>query len=120
MKNFYKILIALFVFISFIYPFRDFKVLDIDFDAYLPRSDVEAQGSVQYENMINSQIKSVLEEKGVRSAVVSSGVRLDYESNEIIVDSVQVAVGDEYDIKRVEKIIFDSMGINAKVIHIGD
>ena len=41
-------------------------------------------------------------------------------NNEITVDDVQISIPDEYDADNVKNYIFDNLGINARVINIGD
>ncbi len=118
MGNFYKIIISLFIFISFLYPLRDFQFRDIDFSQVLLESDVKENSEKSAQTMINNQVKNTLKKNSIEGANVKSRVKID-DDNLITIESVEVAVADEYDLDLVENIIFDSLSINAKVIHIG-
>ena len=120
MNRFYKILISVFIFISFLYPFKDFH--GFDFNSYERRSNAyfEEQGSDGYENALCAQIKALLESNGVTGALVSAKAKVNYKTNEIEIEDVQIAVSDEYDVTAVQKMVYEGLGIQARVIHIGD
>ena len=120
MKRFYKILISVFIFISFLYPLKDFH--NFHFEKYAKDSDayLQEQGNEGYENALNVQIKSLLENRGIIGALVSCKAEVDYRSNEIEIKEVRIAVSDEYDLTEVQKIVYEELGIKAEVIHIGD
>ena len=116
MKGFYKILISLFVFTSFIYPFKDFSIKALE----LPKMSVNTEsGNAVYENTVDKQLMKLLRDNGVSGSSVSSDVSVDYKSGEITVLSVRVTVPDEYDTETVRKVIADNTGINAEVVHSG-
>jgi hypothetical protein len=117
LSGFYKIIISLFIFISFLYPFTQFDIKGIDLSEYSFEYEMNNNSNSVYENMINEQVKAVLIENDVNGADVTSEVKID--NDEIMVNSVLVAVSDDYDIAYVEKLLFDNLSINAKVIHIG-
>ncbi len=118
MKGFYKILISFFVFISFIYPLKnaDFSGFDID-KSIISESENNAS---PYAEMINTEVKNTLKNKGISGVSVSSDVGVDYAAGEVDIKSVTVFVSDGYDKNNVRKIIFDSLGINAEVKGIGE
>lgn len=118
MKSFYKILISLFVFVSFLYPFSDFKGFEkeLDFDSYKISSNQKYFGA--YELMLESEIKSRLSENGVDCLDVECSV-VSVTDGEIEVKEVTVFVKSESDIKRAEDVVFESFGIKARVINSG-
>lgn len=109
---FYKSVIALFIFISFINPFTNFKLNNIDFDI-----DNMDNSSSLVVNMVDNQVKNVL----VNHSVIGANVKSDVERNgdEIVINSIDVFIPDDYDEKDVHDIIFDELSINARVIHNG-
>lgn len=117
MGNFYKIIISLFIFISFLYPMKDFEFKDISYSQIFSETDLRESSEKSAQIMINNQVKKTLQLNGIEGANVKCSVRID--DNIITVKSVEVAVADEYDLSFVEEIIFDSLSINARVIHIG-
>lgn len=119
MKDFYKIIISLFIFISFLYPFKSLDAADFDFSSADSISSINDGAQSSYEESINTQVKSVLTENGINGADVSSRVSFDMQSGEITVESVQIAISDEYNANEVENLVFEKIGINAKVIYVG-
>lgn len=119
MKMFYKIMISLFVFVSFLYPFQNVSLSDINFDNIKATQESEAN-SAAYEDMVNKQITEALEKNGVKSTSVSSKISVDYMSGEVIIEKVRVAISDEYDKNRVKEIVFSEIGINAEVASLGE
>ncbi len=119
MKSFYKLLISLFVFISFLYPFKDFKGFSFE-NPFINNSVIEEQSESPYEAMLNKQITEALSEKGINGAVVESRVSVDYSTDEITVEEVTVAVNKEYDLTETENIIYNAFGIKARVVYSGN
>ena len=120
MKSFYKMLIALFVFVSFLYPFRHFKMQDFPSADKLSTSFSVSEEGNSYELLINRKVTDVLTEKGFVGASVSSRADYDVQRGEITLHSVRVAVPDEYDTAEVQALLLEALGIHAEVIHIGD
>lgn len=118
MKKFYRIIISIFVFVSFLYPFKSFDVDSVYFSNSVDLSAEQNNMNKSYEQMICNKIKSVLEKNNIIGSVINAKVSVD--DNEIFVDDVQVAVSDEYDTDMVRQMIFDEVGINARVIHNGE
>jgi len=120
MKSFYKMLIALFVFVSFLYPFRHFRMPDFPSAEKISPSFSASEEGSSYELLINRQVTDVLTEKGIVGSSVSSSAHYDAQSGEITLHSVRVAVPDEYDTAEVQALLLEALGIHAEVIHIGD
>lgn len=112
MGRFYKMIISLFIFLSFLYPFSQSK---INFD--LPEIETVNTYSINDE-MIESQIKTCLTENSIIGANVNCRSRINSD-NEIVVEKVVVSVSDDYDMATVQKLIFENLSINAEVVHIG-
>ena len=119
MKRFYKIMISIFVFISFIYPFKDFNSSDLRIESGDAIFEINDVSDKSYENVINRRIKDFLKEKGI-SANVDSKVSFDIENNQIEIKEVTIYIADEYSKEQVNKLVFDEMGINSKVVNIGE
>lgn len=118
MKKFYKVIISVFIFISFLYPFSGLDFADIRaFDAE-PLGSEELLINEPYENMIKNRISLELDSNGITGSDIDTKVEL--KDNEINIKSVQIAVSGEYDKEKVKSIIFDSLGINARVIYNGE
>lgn len=118
MQGFYKMVISLFIFMSFLYPFKSFDFKDFKISSSFNIEDVEDNNSKAVENMISTQIKTVLKKHNVNNASIN--VSVDYNGGEINVKDVTVAISDKYEIENVKTIIFDELGINAEVHYIGN
>lgn len=119
MKGFYNIIISVFVFISFLYPVKDYKKSDFKLNTDSSFSVVDDNRTSVYENAVSSQIKELLDNYGISGTLVST--RLSFKTeNEISIDDVQISIPDEYSKKAVEKIVFDELGISVRVLYIGE
>lgn len=117
MGKFYKVIISVFIFISFLYPLSDFDFSDFDLDF-----DFEQEYENVAENAAKTQIElsvnHMLEENDIRNCNVSADVM--QSGDEIYINRVSVAVTDAYSPEEVEEIIFKKLGIVADVKHIGE
>lgn len=116
MQSFYKIIISAFIFLSFLYPFTTGQKLTFSLDK-LDDIIVEEQSSIG-ENVIDNQISGFLKKEGIEGATVSSSVS--QVEDEIQINDIQISVPDEYDKEVVRNLVFDSLGVNTRVIHIGE
>ena len=119
MKSFYKILLSLFVFISFIYPIKDFNINAYEIGDVKLKYEESEEAKV-YENAVNKQVKDFLESEGIKGAAVSSEIDVNFENNEAEIKSVRIAIGSVYDKNEVKKKVFEKLGINAEVVGIGE
>ena len=119
MKRFYKIMISVFIFISLIYPLKDFDSNDFRMDYDFNIIEVNDMSGKSYENEINRSIKEFLRNKGI-TANVSSKVNYDINNSEITVENVVISIPDEFSKNDVKNLVYDEMGINSKVIYIGE
>lgn len=116
MGKFYKTILALFIFLSFIYPAVN---ADIDFDfAYDFQESEDVSQAESYENSVCVKILSVLENAGYGGCTADCDIDIDGE--EIIINNVSVYVPDGYDIRDVEDCIYKELGIVAEVYKIGE
>lgn len=117
MGKFYKVIISLFIFASFIFPLTDFDSSD-----FFREFDFESEYQTVVEDTAEIKVKSIieaeLEKNGIKSAVVSC--EASESDNEISIDKVTIAVADAYECESVKDIVFNSLGIVAEVKHIGE
>lgn len=119
MKNFYKIIISIFIFLSFIYPLANAGGFDFDkFAGDFTVSTNSVDDSSVYEKMVENNVKKTLSENGIDGANIKCVISS--KNNEISVKSVTVYVPDEYDKNTASQIIFDNLGIKATVVNIGE
>lgn len=115
MKTFYKMTISVFILVSLLHPFCNFNINDFQ----IPSTRyISSSADNSYQQMIDSKITQVLKNNDIIGSDVNSDVTVS--NNEIEINSVQIAISDEYDTNEVHGIIFNELGINAKVIHIGE
>ena len=119
MKRFYKIMISVFIFISFIYPLKDYNMSEFKPDISSQIFEINENSNKSYENEINRSIKTFLREKGI-TANVSSKVSFNIENSEIEVKSVVISIPEEYSKSEVQSLVFDKLGINSKVVYVGE
>ena len=112
MGRFYRMIISVFIFLSFLYPFAQ---ADISFK---PVQIKEYNTNSIYDDYIESQISALLNSNSVIGADILCTSSIN-KNNEIVLEDVVVAVSDEYDVKDVDALIFDNLGIRARVVHIG-
>lgn len=112
MGRFYRMIISVFIFLSFLYPFTQ---ADISFK---PVQIKEYNTNSIYDDYVESQISELLNSNSVIGADILCTSSIN-KNNEIVLEDVVVAVSDEYDVKDVDALIFDNLGIRARVVHIG-
>jgi hypothetical protein len=120
MKRLWKIMISFFVFISFIYPLKDFDASAFKLDTQNNSFLIEESADKIYENRISSQIKEFLKSKEVQVANVSSKVKINTENGELEIKEVIIYIPDEYEKEYVSKLVFDGLGINSRVVYLGE
>lgn len=117
--RFYKSVISLFIFISFLFPFTQIGDKKLNFN--LDNINIETENNTNsiVDGVVENEIITLLENNSVYSAGVncSSSVNAD---NEITLNSVTVSVADEYDCDTVRQLIYDELSLNVRVIHIGE
>lgn len=116
MGRFFKIVLAMFIFVTFIYPIKnaDFNFDLPDFSVY----DAADEQSRAYEKMVNKSIENLLSDGGYLSSGVDSEIRCDGEELEFIY--LRIGIDDEFDKDEVKKYVFDNMGLNAEVYYLGE
>lgn len=113
MGRFYKVIIAVFIFVSLLYPFSDFDFNEFksDFDF---QSELESTQESLAEDQVESIVKNVLAANDVEVAEVECVVI--QSSDEISVENIIVRIPEQYDVSKVENIILEETGIAADVI----
>lgn len=114
MGRFYKVIISVFIFISFIFPLADF-----DFSDFSAEFSFESEYETAQENMtemqVESIIKNILAQNGVQAFDVTCAVT--QSGDEIIIDEITVAVARDSDIENVKKLLLDNAGVAANVVY---
>lgn len=117
MGRFYKIIISLFIFLSFIVPFKDtnFNVFnEFNYDNKI----IENSSNNAMSELIRVQISKVLTDNKIEnSSVIVNANKID---DKIEITNVSIAITDDYEVNAVKNLVFKELGINAEVHKIGD
>lgn len=116
MGRFFKIILATFIFLSFIYPFKSAQI-----DFTLPEfniSDAQSEQSHTYEKTVSTQVEQKLEKAGYSSCIAECDIVM--KDNEIFIEELKVSVPSTYNADEIKQYLFDSMGINAEVYYLGE
>ncbi len=116
MGKFYKMILSVFIFLSFILP-----LADTDIDISFPSIDIVEQQDSQkqaYEGTINANVNRTLTEGGYDGCRVESDIIV--KDNEIKIQALKVYTPDGYDKEQIHHYIFDKLGIVAEVYKIGE
>ena len=117
MGRFYKAIISMFIFLSFLYPLSDFNIADfkLDFDFESEYTDVVESSA---EMQIESTVGAVLNDNGIGDSVITADV--EHKGGELIIKRVLISVTDNYSAEEVKNIVFENLGIVAEVKRIGE
>ena len=116
MGRFYKIILSVFIFISFVYPLTE-NIFSISLPEFDDTIIVDEQQK-SYENIVENTIKNKLNSAGYKNSSVSADIS--YEDNLITVNSLKVLIQDNYDINEVKSYIKKEMGYNPEVYYLGE
>ena len=116
MGRFFKIILAIFIFLSFIYPLKSSEI-DISFPEF-NIEDAESSQTETYENTVATQVVQTLEEGGYKSCTVDCDI--DFKDNESYINRVAVSIPGSYDVNEIKSYLFDNLGINAEVYYLGE
>ncbi|MGN0534851.1 MAG: hypothetical protein ACI4IR_02500 [Eubacterium sp.] len=116
MGRYFKIILAMFIFTSFIYPLSG---ADMEFDfPVMDEMQYEDTRRETYENIICADVKSTLESGGYTSSKVTASIK--YSENEITVKELSIGITDNFDKDEVKKYVSDQTGFNAEVYYLGE
>lgn len=116
MGRYFKIILAMFIFTSFIYPLSG---ADMEFDfPVMDEIQYEDTQRETYENIICTDVKSTLESGGYTSSKVTASIK--YSENEITVKDLSIGITDNFDKDEVKKYVSDQTGFNAEVYYLGE
>lgn len=115
MGKIYKIILAMFIFVSFLLPLGD---NDIDFEFPDMNFEFAESQSESYENIVKANIETVLEQGGYESCIIDCDV--EYSNEEICVNKLGISVPSQYDVEEIKDYIYDKTGMVAEVYYLGD
>lgn len=117
MGKFYKVIISVFIFISFLYPLTDFDSADFKLNFNL-ESDYENLIENTAKTEIENSVNAVLKENEIHNSSVSADVQ--QIGDEIVINRLLVSVTDDYSVEEVKELLFKNLGIVADVKRIGE
>ncbi len=106
----FRIVLSLFILLSFIYPLAENK--DITFPD-IRLEDTSEERSNTYESLTENEIIITLENSGYKGC--ESECNLSIKGDEIYIDKVTVIIPQRYDKEEVKDSIFNSLGIISEV-----
>lgn len=116
MGRFFKVVLAMFIFVSFIYPIKN-----ADFDFEFPMFDesefIDSQEN-SYENIIKTNIENILNEGNYLNSKVNASISI--KDDEISVNCLEIGILDEFDKTEVKNYIADKTGFHAEVYYLGE
>lgn len=118
MGRFYKMLISIFIFLSFVYPFAEFDFSSLNYDFETSYDELENSLNETTQIMIKNSVLTVLKDNNI----IGSTVDIDtYVADDLVcVNKILITVPDEYNKQTVENIVFENLSLNAEVVHIGE
>lgn len=117
MGRFYKVIISVFIFISFLYPLTDFSFDDFKIDFNF---------NTEYENLVESSAKQEIEYSVGKvltdNEIYNSSISAEVEQNgdEIMINRILVSVTDDYNVEDVKALLLKNLGVVAEVKRIGE
>ncbi|MDE6111160.1 MAG: stage III sporulation protein AF [Eubacterium sp.] len=117
MGKFYKVIISVFIFISFLYPLTDFS-----FDEF----KMDFNFNTEYENLVESSAKQEIEYSVGKvltdNEIYNSSISAEVEQNgdEVLINRILVSVTDDYSVEDVKALLFENLGVVAEVKRIGE
>ena len=113
-----KIIITVFIMISFIAPFKA-SGFDFNFDDINLISEQQAENKEEsYSAIIKSNIEKALSDGNYSNS--KAKVKVKIKDDELYIKEADIYILNDYDKSEVQKYIFDKLGINAQVYYIGE
>ena len=108
MGRFYKIVISLFVFFSFLFPLTEFNATDFDIE-----SQYQSNALNSAQNQVEAAVKTRLEQAGFADCTVQC--LASQIGNEIEIENVTVCAPSGSDSAKIKSEIMESLGIAVNV-----
>lgn len=116
--RFYKIIVSVMIFVSFLTPFKNFNFYDFEKTFDTISDYTNSKNDELLEETVKQQVKTCLKNNGYDGCDVNCSIVLD-ENNLATIDNIEVAACDEYDFDKIKRVIYQELKLNVRVIHIG-
>lgn len=115
--KFYKMIISMFIFVSFLYPVSNAKASDFKIDLPVFDNSYTQQLENAGKNNTVAIIIGKLKEIGINASV---SLEIEFENNEIEIESLTVYVPDGISKNEVSEYLMSELGMVAEVKYIGE
>lgn len=115
--KFYKMIISMFIFVSFLYPISNAKASDFKIDLPMFCNNYTQQVENAGVNSTEAIIINKLKEIGVNASV---SLEINFRNNEIEIESLTVYVPDGTSKNKVSEYLMSELGMVAEVEYIGE
>ncbi len=115
MGKIYKMILSMFIFISFLLPFKNGNI-----DFTLPETDFESviNESQSSEELVKANVNGTLCAGGYDACIINCDS--EYINEEIYINSLEIIIPREYDLNEVKEYIYEKSGMVAEVYYLGD
>lgn len=115
--KFYKMIISMFIFVSFLYPVSNAKASDFKIDLPMFDSSYVKQVETAGKNSTEALIIGKLKEIGVNASV---SLEINFKNNEIEIEKLIVYVPSGTSEEKVSEYLMSELGMVAEVKYIGE
>lgn len=115
--KFYKMIISMFIFVSFLYPVSNAKASDFKIDLPMFENNYNEQIENAEKNNAEAVIVNKLKEIGINASV---SLEIEFKNSEIEIENLTVYVPDGTSLEEVREYILNELGMVAEVKYLGE
>lgn len=115
--KFYKMIISMFIFVSFLYPVSNAKASDFKIDLPMFENNYNEQIENAEKNNAEAVIVNKLKEIGINASV---SLEIEFKNGEIEIENLTVYVPDGTSLEEVREYILNELGMVAEVKYLGE
>ncbi len=117
MGRFYKMIISMFIFVSFLYPVSNADAGDFKIDLPMFENNYNEQIENAEKNNAEAVIVNKLKEIGINASV---SLEIEFKNSEIEIENLTVYVPDGTSLEEVREYILNELGMVAEVKYLGE
>lgn len=117
MGRFYKMIISMFIFVSFLYPVSNADAGDFKIDLPMFENNYNEQIENAEKNNAEAVIVNKLKEIGIDASV---SLEIEFKNSEIEIENLTVYVPDGTSLEEVREYILNELGMVAEVKYLGE
>lgn len=115
--KFYKMIISMFIFVSFLYPVSNADAGDFKIDLPMFENNYNEQIENAEKNNAEAVIVNKLKEIGINASV---SLEIEFKNSEIEIENLTVYVPDGTSLEEVREYILNELGMVAEVKYLGE